>query len=337
MIQAYTILLDSLRMLRASKLFWVSIWISTFVALVYASIGFTTTGISIGFGLFEFDIALMRKGTAESEMFYVMIFNFIVRFWLAWFSMALAFISTCSIFPKFLQTGSVELVLSRPISRLRLFTLKYMGGLMFVSLQTALFCLVAFVAIGLRVNEWNFTVFWAVPVITFSFSLIYCVGVLIGILTKSSVFALLGALLFWVMTLIPQWAEDFFYQKAYLMPQIGIDIDMTTGQLREPDEDSLNFLKQAHSVAQSVTKILPKSRQCTISLNRLIRFKERDSILATFDPGSALLGEAPDPVLREAMEKYELRHTWFSIIGTSLIFEILVLAGAATIFIRRDY
>ena len=37
------------------------------------------------------------------------------------------------------------------------------------------------------------------------------------------------------------------------------------------------------------------------------------------------------------MEKYELRHTWFSLIGSSLIFEILVLAGAATIFMRRDY
>jgi ABC-type transport system involved in multi-copper enzyme maturation permease subunit len=338
MIQAYTILLDSLRMLRASKLFWVSIWISTFVAIVYASIGFTPTGMSIGFGLWDFEIAVMRKGTPESEAFYLLLFtDVIVRFWLGWFSVILALISTCSIFPHFLQTGSIELALSKPLSRLRLFILKYLGGLLFVAVQTGLFCLVAFIAIGFRVEEWNFSVFWAVPIITFAFSLIYCVGVFIGVATRSTVFALLGTLLFWAVTLIAQWTEDAVYKMAYVMPQIGVSMDMTTGQLQEAQPDENSGIKKTYRSIQSVTKILPKSRECTISLKRLIRFKERDSMLAGVDLGSVFAGSEMDPVVKDAMEKYELRHSWFSIIGTSLIFEILVLAGAATLFIRRDY
>jgi ABC-type transport system involved in multi-copper enzyme maturation permease subunit len=338
MIQAYTILLDSLRMLRASKLFWVSLWISALVAVIYGSIGFTPRGMSVGFGLFHFDMPLIREGSKEAEAFYLLIFtDLIARFWLGWFSLVLAIISTCSIFPQFLQSGSIELALSKPVSRLRLFLLKYLGGLLFVAVQTTLFCIVAFVAIGLRLEEWSISIFWAVPIITFAFSLIYCVGVLIGVLTRSTVFALLGALLFWSMTLVAQWTEDFVYKMAYVMPEMGMTVNFATGQVEEAQGDSANGWKNHYSTIQTVTRILPKTRECTLSLKRLIRFKERASLLSGLGLDAMLAGEETDPIFREAMKKYELRHSWFSLVGSSVIFEILVLGLAATIFIRRDY
>lgn len=338
MIQAYTILLDSLRMLRASKLFWVSMWISVLVALAYASIGFTAEGMSVGFGLANFDFALLRRGTKESETFYLLLFtDVIVRFWLGWFSLVLALISTCSIFPQFLQAGSIELALSKPVSRLRLFLLKYLGGLLFVAVQTALFCVVAFMAIGVRLGEWSLSIFWAVPVITFAFSMIYCVGVAIGTLTRSTVFSLLGALLFWAITLVAQWTEDVVYKMAYVLPEAGLSMNITQGQMEQADNERTSGLKKTYATMRSITAILPKSRECTLSLKRLIRFRERSSLLTGVDFGSVFAGDQMDPTVAKAMEKYELRHSWFSIIGTSLIFEILVLAGAATVFHRRDY
>ena len=338
MIQAGVILLDSLRMLRASNLFWVSIWISTLVALVYASIGFTDTGISAGFGLWDIPMPILRKGTREAEVFYLLMFtDVIVRFWLGWFSLVLALISTSSIFPQFLQTGSIEIALSKPVSRTRLFLLKYLGGLLFVALQTALFCLVAFIAMGLRVNEWNLTIFWAVPVITFSFSLIYCVGVIIGVTTRSTVFALLGALMFWLLTLVAQWTEDFMYKVAYLMPEVGMGVDLKSGQISEADNNSGSGMKKAYEAIKPVVAVLPKTRECTVGLKRLIRFNERNSMLTGMDMGSVLMAGEADPAIRKAMEKYEMRHSWFSIIGSSLVFEVLVLGWAVWIFSRRDY
>jgi len=338
MIQAYTILLDSLRMLRANKLFWVSMWISTFVALVYASIGFTPTGVSVGFGLAKFDMALLREGSKEAETFYLLIFtDVIARFWLGWLALILALISTCSIFPQFLQSGSIELVLSKPVSRLRLFVLKYLGGLLFVTVQTSLFCLVAFVAIGLRLEEWSVSIFWAVPIITFAFSLIYCVGVLIGVLTRSTVFSLLGALLFWALTLVAQWTEDLTYQFAYLFPAMGMQMNFSTGQLEDTTDESAETWKKYHAATQTITAVLPKARECTLSLKRLIRFRERPSLLTGMDFGSVYAGGDMDPVVKQAMEKRELRHSWLALITSSLIFELLVLGLAATIFMRRDY
>ena len=338
MIQAYTILLDSLRMLRASKLFWVSMWISLLVGLAYASIGFTSSGLSVGFGLADFDFPLLRKGTKESETFYLLLFtDVIVRFWLGWFSLVLALISTCSIFPQFLQSGSIELALSKPVSRLRLFLLKYLGGLLFVAVQTALFCVVAFVAIGMRLGEWSVSIFWAVPVITFAFSLMYCVGVAIGTITRSTVFSLLGALLFWAITLVAQWTEDVLYKMAYVLPEAGLSVNFSEGQVDQAGNDTTSGLKKTYTTVRSITAVLPKSRECTLALKRLIRFDERSSLLAGVDLGSVLAGDRVDSTVQDAMEKYELRHSWFSIIGTSLLFEIFILAVAAKIFLRRDY
>ena len=338
MIQAYTILLDSLRMLRASKLLWISLWISFLVAIVYASIGFTPSGMSVAFGLFEFDATLLRQGTPESEAFYLLLFtDFVVKFWLGWFSLFLALISTCSIFPKFLQSGSIELALSKPVSRWRLFLLKYLGGLLFVAIQTGLFCIVAFIAIGFRLQEWSLSIFWAVPILTFSFSLTFCVGVAIGVLTRSTVFSLLGALLFWGVTLIAQWTEDAIYKLAYVFPEVGMQVDLTNGEIRDSTDEQSHSMRKSYEAIRMITSVLPKTRECTLSLKRLIRFKDRDSLLSGLDLSSFFIAGEDDSAIRDALAKYEKRHSWFTLYGTSAIFELLILSIAATVFVRRDY
>lgn len=338
MTQAYTILLDSLRMLRASKLFWVSLWISAVVAVAYASIGFNDKGMTVMFGLWDFEIEIMRKGTAESQAFYTLIFtDVIVRFWLGWASLVLALISTCSIFPQFLQTGSVELAISKPVTRARLFLLKYIGGLLFVAVQTLLFTIVCFIALGVRCSEWNLSVFWAVPVVTFSFSLIYCIGVFVGVWSRSTIFALFASLLFWLMTLIVQWVDDFTYKMGYTIPEMGVNIDMRTGQVSDGTEDAGAGFRKFHQKIQPLVTIMPKTRETILSLKRLIVFEERDSMLAGVDLGSVFAGGEMDPNAKDAMKKYDLRYSWFSIVGTSLIFELVVLGGAMLLFSRRDY
>ncbi len=336
--QAATVLLDSLRMLRASMLFWISIGISALVALVYASIGFTDQGISALFGLWDINTPLFQFGKEEAKMFYLSMFtNGIARFWLGWFSLPLALISTCSIFPNFLQVGSIELALSKPISRARLFLLKYMGGLLFVAVQTGIFCAIVFFALGFRFQEWNFTIFWAVPVITFSFSLIYCVSAFIGLTTRSSIFALLGSLLFWAVIWGVQFAEDVLYQKVYLRPEIGMMLDFETGQIRETAPDPGGFWKNIYEVIRPVSQVLPKSRETILSLKRLIRFSESDPIPVGEDLGIEFTGGPEDQRIKDAIARYENRHTNFSIFGTSLLFELLVMGATFGIFARRDY
>jgi ABC-type transport system involved in multi-copper enzyme maturation permease subunit len=340
--QELTILLDSFRLLQARKLFWVALVISGLVALCYASIGFTGTGMSVMFGLHEVANPLIRKGTAEAEAFYLLLFtDVIVRFWLAWFAVVLALVSSASIFPEFLREGAVELLLSKPIGRLRLFVWKYLGSLLFVAVQVLLFAVIAFVAIGVRLGEWNWSVFWSVPLVTFVFSLVYCVAVLIGVVGRSTLFALLGALLFWGGTLLVQWSEDVLYKFAYMMPQIGVQVDLRTGAVAENTATpGKGGVAKAHATVKALAAPLPKTRDCTMFLKRMIRFEGRNSALAGMDLGLLLTGGLPDHDLttsRAAAQAYENRHSAAYVIWSSLGFEVVVLGFAAWWFGRKDY
>src|SRR5688500_12738062 len=63
------------------------------------------------------------------DEFYKMLFSaFGISFWLAFAATVLALISTASIFPDFVSGGSIDLYLSKPIGRWRLFFTKYVPG-----------------------------------------------------------------------------------------------------------------------------------------------------------------------------------------------------------------
>jgi len=339
--QELTLLLDSFRLLQAKKLFWVALGISGLVGLIYASIGFTETGMSMWFGLQTIDNPYIRAGTAEAEAFYLLLFSdLIVRFWLAWFAVALALISTSSIFPEFLREGAVEMLLSKPVGRLRLFIWKYLGSLLFVAVQVLLLTVFVFIAIGLRLGEWNFSVFWAVPLVTFVFSLVYCVAVLIGVVSRSTLFALLGAGVFWAGTLLVQWTEDALYKFAYMMPSMGISVDVQTGEVIESEpDDGGGAIGGAHKTVKAIAGPLPKTRECTVYLKRMIRFEKRDSPLAGMDMSMLLSGDLPDSErqeMGEVMEAYEKRHGTLYVLGTSFACEGVAAGIAVRRSSRRD-
>lgn len=341
MSQGLTILLDSFRLLKAKKLFWLSMAITIMVALLYASIGFNDEGITFFFGAKAFANPLIRAGTDEAAAFYLLLFtDVVVKFWLAWFSIVLALITTASLFPDFVSEGSIGLSLSKPIGRFRLFLWKYLGGLLFVFVQVGLFALIVFLAIGFRLDEWSWSVFWAVPIITFVFSLLFSVCTLIGVKSGSTLLALLGGFLIWGASLLVQWGEGLAYQVAYTMPEMGMSVDMTTGELQEGAESSGDeVLVMTHTWLSRIAYPLPKTRDCTLGLKRLIRFEERDSFLSglSLDMILASIDDAEVPAMRPSVKKYDERHSVAYIYGSSLIFELVMIGLAGWIFCRRDY
>ena len=102
------LLLDSFRMLRARRLFWVALCLSGLIAMVYASIGFDEGGVSVLFGLLSFESELLQMRAEESKKVYLLVFtNVVVPYWLGLFSIVLALISCASIFPEFTRKLSL--------------------------------------------------------------------------------------------------------------------------------------------------------------------------------------------------------------------------------------
>ncbi len=329
MSQFGVIFIDSLRLLRARALFWITLGITLFAALLYLSIGFTDSGVSVLFGLMEIENPSLREGTAMAGMFYFAIFSmFLVNIWLSWIAVILALITSAPIFPEFMAEGAAGSVLCKPISRLRLFIYKYLSGLLFAFIQTSVFCLVVFVAMRWRVGSWNPTVFWAVPLIVLMFSYLWSVMVAVGVRTGSVMASVLSALLLWLGCWTAKAVEDF----TWMAVETG-ELPFASGNERlEPEERAL--WGERRSLVEAPYVILPKTTDTVNLLQRFVRL-EGDREFSLSEVTTAMIEGVPRR--DETVEAALTRRSPGFILGTSLAFELVVFGVGAWMFCRKDF
>jgi len=196
--QTWALVVDSYRELNAKKLFWITLILSLLVVIAFAFVSINEKGIKV-FGA-SFENRAWSTNFIPAATFYKVIFTTIaIPWWLGVIATVLALISVCGVFPDFLGGGSIDLYLSKPMGRLRLFITKYLVSLMFVALQVAVFSAACFLLIGLKSGAWEFGIFLAIPLVTLFFSYLYCVCVLLGIVTRSALASLLVTMLFWLL------------------------------------------------------------------------------------------------------------------------------------------
>ncbi len=308
------------------------------IALLYASIGIGENGISVLFGAYSLDGEDYQMSPMLAKFLYLMVFtDYMVPYWLGLFAIVLALISVCSVFPNFLEGGAIDVAVSKPISRVTLFFAKYVSSLLFVAIQVFVFCLIVFIAFGVRMESWNLGIFWAVPLIVFVFSMIYSVAVLMAVWTKSTLLSLFMALLVWGMSWAIHGIESLTYRAAYTAAAQGVAINYATGEsevLDEPQEANQSLVN-IHRGIKMAGIPLPKTRDTTYFLNKLIKIEGKD-----LTQKSAFYAEAEDSYnldMQDSVEDYENRHSVGYTIGTSLAFEAVMLSLACFIFVKRDY
>ena len=337
------LIVDSFRMLRSQKLFWIVLCLSGMVALVYASVGFNERGISLFFGLWTIEHEFLQWGTEEAKEMYLLIFtNAVVPYWLGLLAVVLALISFASIFPEFTRKGSVDLALSKPPRRSTLFVGKYFGSLLFVFLQVFPFTVIVFLSFGIRFGEWSVRLFWAVPLVVLVFSFVYAIHVLVSVWSGSTVLGLLAAFLVWGVSVLAEWTEAIIYQFAYTVPQAGMKADWIEGGVDEvePEENAGEVMVGLHRGIDWARTVLPKTRATGAHMRNLLDGENDGEGLA----GKSLLGslfgsssaEVPEHI-REAERRADQRHPIWKDVGSSLFYEVVVVGLAAWIFSRRDY
>ena len=336
--QVMTILWDSYRLLKARILFWVVLAISLVVALLFASIGFHEHGYSFLFGLVNIDSELVNTESGYAELFYLVIFNnVVIKWWLGWLAIALAIISCCSIFPEALKQGAVDVAVSKPMSRVKFFVIKYIGSLLFVLLQVVSFCVIVFLALGLRFGHWNVSVFWAVPLLVFVFSMVYCFGVLVAVWSRSTMLSLLSMLLLWGGSWLIHITEDVMYGLSYGAEEAGLKVDMSTGQVSESSSGDHDGMKRWYDGIKVIAWIFPKTRDVTLMIGQNIKTDSSNRSLA----GVSVFAFMDEDLLRgyqsREHQKAVSRHSRFYTIGSSLIFELLILILACWRFCKKDY
>lgn len=375
--QTFALVYDAYRELNSKRMFWICLGISGLVVLAFLAIGVTGDG---NLSLLGFRTTLPLPFTS-AELYKIAFSSLGVGLWLTFIGAILAIVSTAGIFPDLITSGSVDLYLSKPISRLRLFLTKYATGLLFVTLQVGVFCTACFFVIGVRGGVWEPRLFLAIPLVVCFFSYLYCFCVLIGMMTRSTIAAVLLTMLFWFML----WGLDqtevilLFVRTSGHDQSVSLErrIQQSRGSLKayeermaatQPttretadverrrkalqdlvdeqtrDRSSYRNMDIAHTIVYRVKSVLPKTRETN---QLLIRAMMDPAELAKRDAGQQRRrrdgrgnGEGPawtDPeVVQEAQEEM-LRRPVSWVVGTSLLFESVVVAWAAWIFCRRDY
>lgn len=198
--QTWAILLDAYRELNSKKLFWISLSISLVVVVALALPTQTERGFSIfGARLETGPFQLLGSKAISASAFYKFIYSwFGINLWLGWGATILALITTASMIPDLVSSGSIELTLAKPIRRLRLFLTKYAAGLVFVGLQAGVFALGTIMVIGIRSGVWDVRPLLIIPIMVLFFSFLHCMSVLTGLLTRSTLMSLLVVLIMWL-------------------------------------------------------------------------------------------------------------------------------------------
>ena len=196
MTKTFALLLDSYRELNAKRLFWVTLFLSGLVVAVFFVVGIDKGAFTF-FG-WRSQLQYQWVSLITPALFYKILFVYFgIGFWLGWIGCILALVSTAGIFPDLIASGSIDLYLSKPIARLRLFVTKFVGGLLFVTLQVGVFAVASFLLLGLRGKTWEPSIFLAVPLVVLMFSYLFAICILLGVMTRSTIAALLLTLLIW--------------------------------------------------------------------------------------------------------------------------------------------
>ncbi|MCK9212285.1 MAG: ABC transporter permease subunit [Ignavibacteriaceae bacterium] len=178
---------------------------SIFVLLMLVGVFFAA---SLGFGDmikqspigFDKTMILFKMGTA----------NFVLSF-----GFLLSIFACASFIPSLLEKGTIDLFLSKPVSRAQLLLGKYLGGLLIFFLHIfVLICGIWFIA-GIKFNHWDFSFLPLLLSSLFYFAILNAVLLLFGVLTRSSGISMMFAyLLMFVSPLLASREKFFFFLQG---------------------------------------------------------------------------------------------------------------------------
>ncbi len=247
--------------------------------------------VSLGFGLFTFEVGKHRTDSVR-----------LIQLWLAGVladtvGVLLALIWTAGFLPTFLEPQAVTVLLAKPAPRWALLLGKYLGVVLFVALHALFFVGATWVAIGMSTGVWDVAYWLAVPLLVINFAVFFAFSVFLAVCTRSTVVAVFGTLLFWVLC----WAMN---------------------------------LTHHHMVGYEVQGVTPLS-SLSVEVGYWVLPKPLDLSGIFFDALRASDYSTPIPEL-EAMKARGQFHPELSVLA-SLAFAAAVLAAAAYEFRKTDY
>lgn len=232
-------------------------------------------------------------------------------------------IITAFFIPNMLNKGTVDLLLVKPISRPALLLSKYIGGLLFMFLNTVVVVVGIWLVLGLRTHMWGAGFLLSIFVLTFQFALYYSVSTLFAVLSRSPIVAILMTCLSWLVF-------------AVLIGYVYQGVDMTR-KLRDVVQIQTQADgQQMPSGEQMPEKLLPDWAYTTADIIHFVtpHLKDLDTLTDKW-----ILEDVTPPTSpqRKLAEKAYAGFHWTEAITVTSIYMAAFLAVSCWWFSRKDY
>jgi ABC-type transport system involved in multi-copper enzyme maturation permease subunit len=225
----------------------------------------------------------------------------IISGWGAWVAILLSIIITSFFIPNMLRKGTVDLLLVKPIRRPLLLILKFLGGLLFIFLNTAFVVIGMWLAVGFRSGIWTWGFLLTILILTYFFAILYSVSTLFGVLTRSPIVAILMTCFIW----------GFLFAVGVLYQLFGGS--------QNQESDGSPALKALSSTVRAIHFVLPRTRDLDVLTNRLL--------MEDLSTGDLTRAETVAPT----------HFSWGESLTVSAIFIALMLALSCWRFAGTDY
>lgn len=257
--------------------------------------------------------------------------NTFVQFWESWIinwigaavALLLSTIITAFFIPNMLRKGTVDLLLAKPIARPTLLLYKYVGGLLFIFLNTILVVAGIWLVLGLRTNLWGVGFLLSIPVLMFQFAMYYAVSTLFAVLSRSPIVAILMTCLCWFLFAVVVGQGYSGIDKSRNLRDILQSQAEATGE-EMPSEEQLPEIRLpawVYTTADIVHFVTP-------------HLKDLDTLTDKWILDDVLPADSRERKLADKL--YENFH-WGEAIAVTSLYIVVLLGFSCWWFARRDY
>jgi hypothetical protein len=326
---------DTVLALTRRRLFWLHLWLSFAIVVLYAGFNCHQTGWSLVYGLKSIESPWLKHGTPWESTLHCWMLARIMRWWVAGGALFLALFATSAVLPETLEPGRAALVVPRAPRRSMILCGRFIGSLGYAVFHAAVVAGGLWLVLGCRMNVWHHSLWLAVPLAALLFAPLQAVAMLLGVLTRSATAALLVAVLFAGSV----WAV----QEAASPDETGSATETVSEKEEEINGSGISDAVASEAARYAVV-LLPHSRNSLVWLERSACPRPPRSYRELFRRlrigHSGLKAVAADAIAAASVPTLPVREEesvrFTPLLLSSAGFTIAVMAVAAWLLKRRD-
>ncbi len=129
--------------------------------------------------------------------------------------LVVAILVTSNMVPEMFEPGSLNLLLSKPVSRWMLLVSKFVGGCAFVALLATYLFIGLWLWFGVNMGIWDRALALSIPLYIVVFAIYYAVSVLVGVIWRSAILSVILTAVFWAFCFGVGTVYSLFYTRTY--------------------------------------------------------------------------------------------------------------------------